>query len=311
MIAATNMRPRPAVVADAPGALDVLLARDIADVGVPDYVLEDLLDEWQATDLDLATDSRIVELGGRIVAYALVHGPISVAVVTPRCEGGGIGAGLLSWVEGRERELGRSEHRQWIGSGNERGRVLLQSAGYERVRSYWRMGLKLDDVGNLPSRGPRRLRLRSLNIEQDAGTLHALDDASFADAPDYHPESLQGYREAHLDAHDLDPELSRVAELNGQIVGSLLARRWTDAPVAFIDILAVHPDHQGVGIGAALLIDAFRRFRAAGLEEAQLGVASSNPRALGLYERLGMIPRFRYDTYERPVLGGEDGANAS
>jgi ribosomal protein S18 acetylase RimI-like enzyme len=63
----------------------------------------------------------------------------------------------------------------------------------------------------------------------------------------------------------------------------------------------VHPEHRGRGLGAALLLDAFARFAAAGLTEAQLGVASDNPRALRLYERVGMYPRFQVDVYERPV----------
>jgi mycothiol synthase len=290
---------RAPTIDDAPAALKVLLAREIADTGVPDYTLDDLLDEWRATEFDLTADSRVVEVQRRVVAYAMVHGPITVAAVAPEYEAQGIGARLLEWAEERERELGRSEHRQWIGSGNERGKALLQAAGYELVRSYWRLGVRLEDLRDHPHVAPDGLRLRRLDVDEDAIPLHALDDASFADAPDYHPTSLQAYREEHLGAHDLDPQLSRVAELGGRIVGSLLVRRWTEARVGFVNILAVHPDHQRGGIGTALLADAFRLFRAAGLEEAQLGVASSNPRALSLYERLGMTPRFRYDTYER------------
>ncbi len=79
-----------------------------------------------------------------------------------------------------------------------------------------------------------------------------------------------------------------------------LARRW-DAGVAYVDILAVHPDHQRLGLGSALLRSAFHGFAAAGLREAQLGVASDNPGALVLYERVGMTTRYRFDTYERPV----------
>ncbi|HEY6398006.1 MAG TPA: hypothetical protein VIX82_11185 [Solirubrobacteraceae bacterium] len=41
-----------------PAVLEVLVAREIADVGAPDYVRKDPLDEWRATDLDLAADSR-------------------------------------------------------------------------------------------------------------------------------------------------------------------------------------------------------------------------------------------------------------
>ena len=181
------------------------MAREIADIGVPDYVLGDLLDEWRATELDLAADSRVVELDARIVAYAMVHCPITIAAVAPQQEGRGIGTLLLEWAEGRERELGRSEHRQWIGAGNERGKMLLQAAGYKLARSYWRMGLRLEDLRDQPDTAPDGMRLRSLDVEHDAIALHSLDEASFAAAPDYHPASLQSYREEHLGAHDLDP----------------------------------------------------------------------------------------------------------
>ena len=243
------MRLRAPTIDDAPTVLEVLVAREIADIGAPDYVLEDLLDEWRASELDLAADSRVVELDGRIVAYAMVRGPGTLVAVAPEYEGRGIGMRVLDWAEGRERELGRSEHRQWIAHGNERGKTLLQAAGYELARSYWRMGLPLEDLGDRPDTAPPGLRLRSLDADGDAVVLHAIDAASFAGAPDYHPESLQAFREEHLGAHDLDPELSRVAELGGQIAGFVLARRWTEAPVGFVDILAVHPDHQRNGIG--------------------------------------------------------------
>ena len=55
--------------------------------------------------------------------------------------------------------------------------------------------------------------------------------------------SLQAYREEHLGARDLAPQLSRVAELGGQIAGFLLAGRWTEAHVGIVETLAVHPDH--------------------------------------------------------------------
>ena len=235
------MRVRAPTIDDAPAVLEVLVAREIADIGVADYVLEDLLDEWHATELDISMDARVLELDGRIVAYAMVRGPGTLAPVAPEYEGRGIGSRMLDWAERRERELGRSEHRQWIGSGNERATTLLHAAGYKLARSYWRMALRLEDLRARPNTAPDSLRLRALDVERDVAAVHALDAASFAGAPDYRPESLQAFREGHLGAHDLDPQLSRVAELGGQIAGFLLARRRTDAPVAFVDILAVDP----------------------------------------------------------------------
>lgn len=287
---------------DAPAVLGVLVARDVADLGVPDYTLEDLADEWRASDVDLANDTRVVDLDGQIVAYAIVHRPGTLAVVAPEFEGLGIGTRLLRWAEGREREQGRESHRQWIAASNERARVLLLDAGYARVRSYWRMVRQLDAIAE---RGPppSGVRVRPLDIDGDAVAVHALDAASFASAPDYRPQSLKDFREEHLGGHDLDPALSLVAERGETIVGFLLACRWKDEAVGYVDILAVHPDQQRRGLGTELLQAAFAGFADAGLQQAQLGVASDNPRGLSLYEGAGMTPRFRFDTYERPIGG--------
>ena len=75
--------------------------------------------------------------------------------------------------------------------------------------------------------------------------------------------------------------------------------RW-DAE-AHVDVLAVHPDHAGRGLGSALLHAAFRAAADAGLPAVSLGVDSDNPRALGLYTRAGMTERWRIDSYEKPV----------
>jgi hypothetical protein len=51
--------------------------------------------------------------------------------------------------------------------------------------------------------------------------------------------------EEHLRAHDLDPSLSCVAEHGDVAVGFLLARRWREESVGFVDLVGVHPDHRG------------------------------------------------------------------
>jgi ribosomal protein S18 acetylase RimI-like enzyme len=86
-----------------------------------------------------------------------------------------------------------------------------------------------------------------------------------------------------------------------RIVGFLLAGRRRDERVGYVHILAVAPERQDLGLGTAMLQSAFAAFAEAGLREVRLGVASYNPRALHVYERLGMIERFRFDIYERPA----------
>jgi len=295
------VRFRAPIADDAPAVLAVLSARELTDLGVRVYTLEDLRDEWRASDLDLERNALLAESDeGRIVAYATVQRPGTLAVVAPDHEGQGIGSRLLQWAERRERDLGRESHRQWVAANNLSARNLLTGAGYRRTRSNWRMVAPLDRVR--PRAGaPAGVRLRPVDAERDAGALHAVDDLAFTGSPDYVPESLRQFREGHLQAHDFDPELSRVAVKGEQIVGFALARRRPHEPVGWVDILAVHPDHQGRGIGTAVLTNTFAALAAAGLREVQLGVASFNRRALRLYERTGMTPQLQFDIYERAV----------
>jgi mycothiol synthase len=299
------MRLRPPVLDDAPGVLAVLVARDVADLGIPDITLEDLLDEWRGSDVDLAADARVVLEGegdGVIVGYCMVRRPGAQAVVHPAHEGRGIGTRLLEWAECRGRERGRELHRQWVGAANASARALLTGAGYAVVRTYWRMVCPLEEIaGTAPALVPPGFALRAVEVDRDAETLHAVDAASFAERPDYVPETLAEFREEHLEAHDFEPGMSGVAHQAGGIVGFLLARRWEEEGVGYVDLLAVDPRYRRRGLGTALLRRTFEAFAAAGLREGQLGVDSDNPRALRVYERAGMRVRFRIDVYERPV----------
>jgi hypothetical protein len=65
------------------------MARNMVDLGVADDTLDDVLDEWRSSDLDLAADAQVVEFGGRIVAYGVVRRPGTLAVVAPEFEGRG------------------------------------------------------------------------------------------------------------------------------------------------------------------------------------------------------------------------------
>lgn len=293
------MRFRAPTLDDAPAVLAVQTARDIADLGVCDHTLEDLLEEWRESTI-LSADAVVVQSGDEIVGHAFLRRDGAVVAVAPGQEGQGIGARLLEWSERRSRELGRDHYRQWVPPGNARGVLLLSDAGYGRVRSYWRMARALDgsEEAGTP---PGDVRLRPLDVDRDAVAVHALDDASFAAVPDYTPHTLDQFVSEHLRVHDLSPELSSVAELGHRMVGFALCRRWVGQGAGFIDVLAVHPHHQRRGLGSALLLRSFARFAAAGLKEAQLGVASDNPKALALYERMGMHARLQIDVYERPV----------
>ena len=51
--------------------------------------------------------------------------------------------------------------------------------------------------------------------------------------------------------------------------------------------------------GRALLLSAFDSFARSGLSEARLDVATDNPRAMRLYDRVGMTPSHEAAVFER------------
>ena len=280
--------------------LAVLHARNVADLGAPDFTLEDLLQEWRSSEFELSDDAVVVEdPEGRLIGYAILWIPGALAAVHPAREGEGIDAALLEWCERRARERGRMVHRQWVAERKLAGHELLERYGYHYVRSFWRLECKLDEsVRAAP--GPPGVVIEPVSVGRDARELYTVSEAAFAESPGFTPESFITFREEHLERHDLSQSLSRVARRDDTVIGFALVRRWEDR-VAFIDLLAVDPAEQDRGIGTALLTSTFAACAAAGLRETQLGVASDNAGALRIYERAGMRQRYRGDVFEKPT----------
>lgn len=292
---------RPPTPDDAVAVLRVLHARDMADFGAPDFSLEDLRDQWHADTFDLASDAVLaVDAQDTVVAYATLWAPGVLAVVDPAHEGEGVGTALLAWAEQRARSAGETVHRQWTAGPNTRAHDLLERAGYRQVRSYWRMARALEP-GLLAPHEPPGVKIAPIALEVDARALHGAYEAAFAANADHSPEDFAVFHAHHLAAHDFDAGLSGVARREGRIVGFVLCRRWDDEGVGFVDLLGVEVSERGRGMGSTLLRRAFAAFAEAGLHEAQLGVASDNPGALALYERLGMAVRHRADVFEKAI----------
>ena len=123
--------------------LEVILARDLADVGEPDFTLDDLRDEWADPEVDLARDSLVVEAGTGLAAYALCTPHAQDVYVHPGHCGHGIGAALLPLVEARALERG-VPRRQYIADRNAAAAGLLSDNGYAVTHRYWRMVCDLD-----------------------------------------------------------------------------------------------------------------------------------------------------------------------
>jgi mycothiol synthase len=270
---------RAATPADAPGMLAVEIARDIADLGYPDYALEDVHEE-----MEHASDACVVLDGDAVVAYALLdRGDAHVAVHPDAC-GNGIGTWLLRWTEQR------GAYSQAVSGSNDAARRLLAEAGYAATQHYWRMTLDLDEPV-VPPAWPEGLEVRAYRPDERTAAK-ALIDHAFRSVPGY---VGRDWRDRYA------TELSTMVLSGDTLVGVALCERWDDEGKGYVSYLAVHDDWRGRGLGRALLGQSLAQIRAAGLRTANLGVNGANESATRLYESVGMSVESHSDRYERRI----------
>ena len=81
------------------------------------------------------------------------------------------------------------------------------------------------------------------------------------------------------------PDLFLVGTLDGVVVASVMAGY--EGHRGWINYLAVAPEHQGKGLGRAMMAEAERLLRAAGCPKINLQVRSTNAKVIEFYRRLG------------------------
>jgi ribosomal protein S18 acetylase RimI-like enzyme len=99
-----------------------------------------------------------------------------------------------------------------------------------------------------------------------------------------------------------DPEGSMVAELDGAVVGFMLAdvragEFGIEEPTGWIEVLGVDPDQAGHGVGRALAEALLEHYRASGVQRVRTMVDQSMPDVEAFFQRLG----FELDTL-RPFV---------
>ena len=133
-------------------------------------------------------------------------------------------------------------------------------------------------------RWPEGVTLRTFTPVR-AREVHALMIDAYRGGGGSVPSFAQWWDELSNDA-EYDPQLVRLAcTHDGTPVG--VAQCWTSG---FVKDLCVARSWQKRGVGRALLLDVFGIFAARGAEHVELKVRSDNPRAISLYEKLGMTP---------------------
>ena len=282
--------------------LEVIIARDVADLGEPDFTLDDLADEWAEQAFALELDSRVADSGdGELLAYAAMRDRSQLVAVHPRAEGRGIGAALLRWAEGRAAER-HEPLRQDLGSSNAAAAALLTAAGYRPAHHYWRMTRDIEPPPPPPS-WPAGTAVRRLQVGDgaDERAVHGLVQGAFAETAGHVPERFGPWRRRVLDRETADAELFFVAERDGRVAGVSLCDDWVAEATGYVRMLATSPRDRGIGLGRALLLESFAAFHRRGRPIAALSVNADNASALRLYESVGMREHWRVDRWERPA----------
>jgi N-acetylglutamate synthase-like GNAT family acetyltransferase len=110
------------------------------------------------------------------------------------------------------------------------------------------------------------------------GTIRGLPD----------PEAAFGDRDLVRTRFHAAPERAWVAEIDGNVVGSVFAARW--GSFAFFGPLTVHPSLWDQGIGSGLLRPVLEAFARWDVRQAGLFTFAASSKHLGLYQKHGFWP---------------------
>jgi mycothiol synthase len=288
-------RVRPPAEGDAASVLGVIVARDVADLGVPDFTLDDLQADWTTPGLALEHDVRVAaDADGEIRGYAILLGDDAVVVVHPDAEGEGTGTVLRRWAEARAGERGTSVLRQFAYGANDGARRHLREAGYAPAQHYFRLRA---DLSAVPP--PGGIPLRTFE-PADEEAVHRLIEDAFTEIEGHTPMTLEQWRAKGTGKAGHDPTLWLVTDDEEGPVGAALGERWENG-TGYVGELAVAERARGRGLGRGLLLGLFEAFRGAGLRHAELSVHGRNRGALALYESVGMRTTWEAERWEKPL----------
>ena len=318
---------RPVTLDDLEAAVDLFNTCSLIQMGMPDFTVESLRNEWSEPGFDLERSTRaVLTPEGRLVGYVEVNDAGATPVhpwvwgrVHPDYENRNIGTYLMQWGEERAREAIAKvpEHaRVTMASGSfsthEPTRRLLEDRGMTLIRHFYTMLIDLDEAAPEPD-WPEGITLRTFNREQDAEALFRAQRDSFQDHFGYVEEPFETafprWEHYRLNDPEHDPTLYFLAMDGEEIAGMLLCRAHSheDPEMGWIDILGVRRAWRKRGLGMALLRHGFGEFYRRGRKSAGLGVdASSLTGATRLYESAGMSVLRQFDLYEKELRPGEE-----
>ena len=263
-------------------------------------------DHEHGGEFDPRRDLILAELEGDLIAAAETNVRTRDGIGVHHVEGWvhptwrrrGLGRALLHWTERRAAEVaqvdGRASDRaltSWPDEDQPGATALYAAEGYEIVRYGY---LMLRDLADplVDAALPDGLEVRPVEAT-DHRRIWDADMEAFRDHWDT-AERTEADFESWFAAPELDTSLWRVAWDGDEVAGSVMTFVWPaeneglGLSRGWLEHISVRRPWRRKGLASALIVDALRGLRAAGLAEAALRVDAENVSgALGVYEAMG------------------------
>jgi ribosomal protein S18 acetylase RimI-like enzyme len=293
--------------------------------GNDEVSLADLEIEWSSPDMNLETNTRIVQTAsGALVGYIEIWNSAPHVDswiwgrVHPEYLGQGIGTALMDWAEARAQAMvdrAPDGARVSMGAGSfsthQPTIELLSDRGYHELRRYYTMAIDFDAPPAVPA-WPAGIIVRPMRPGEERAVFAARNEAfkdhfGHVEAP-FEAEFAE-WRHRTLNDPNFDMSLWFLGLDGDEIAGVALC--WpvrTDYPgMGWVGTLGVRRPWRRRGLAQALLLHSFGELYRRGRRQVGLGVdASSLTGATRVYERVGMRPIRQFVTFERELRPGKE-----
>jgi len=288
---------------DMQDVLELMKRCDIRDIGFLDSDLADLQYDWRA--IDLSTDAWIaIDSGGNIKGYGAVlpwgTGKHLAIYDDPGTEETDLYLGLLVLCEKRAvNMLKEQDHpdKQEIAAHPSHSadyqKSFLKEAGYSLKRYIFNMHMDLEKEPPVIET-PSGIIIRTMHTGHDEEALHGLIQEAF-DWKDREAQPFEEWVEFMMRPEIYHEDLWFLAEDNGELAGACMGFPYEN--MGWIRQLAVAKPYRGLGLGKALLHQAFHAFKRRGYKMAGLSVESENENAYQFYEKAGMSKAVQLDEF--------------
>jgi mycothiol synthase len=299
---------RPLTLDDVPAFTRLYAAAEEVDRTGDHFSDEDLRDELEGPNIDLARATTGAWAGETLVAYGLVRrrdaaNPVHMirlqSVVHPEYRTDAVGAHLVEWFSRTSREVnertfpdapfelhhGQHQNERWITG-------VLAAAGYTHARTMVNMRVGLADLPPQPPL-PDGFTAVPFDRKHDLAVLDARND-TFGDhwgSTLYEPDA---WRHLVTGSKDFRPDLSYLILDGDKVLAFVLSHFYASEAEAtgirehYATWVGTRAVLRGRGVASGLLGHTLIAAKAAGFDRSALNVDVDNAhRALGVYERCG------------------------